>query len=185
MEVWVKELESGKETVVTPAPSATYYPRISADGLTVAYRVRESGKSPLYVVPAAGGAPERKCDDCGAPGDISPDGSELLYHLFDGNRAVGLLDLRSGQRVVLTRHPQNLIAQPHFSPDGRWIALHTDLSPVQVRLFVMPFRERALPAESEWIAITDGTGVDRDACWSPDGNLLYFFSARDGFRCLW
>src|SRR5262249_38254704 len=99
--------------------------------------------------------------------------------------AIGLLDLRSGATTVLIRHPKNIVAQPHFSPDGRWIALHSDLSPVQVRLFVMSFRERSLPAESDWIPLTDGVGVDRDACWSSDGRLLYFFSARDGFRCIW
>jgi hypothetical protein len=27
--------------------------------------------------------------------------------------------------------------------------------------------------------------VDIYPSWSPDGNLLYFFSDRDGFRCLW
>jgi len=26
---------------------------------------------------------------------------------------------------------------------------------------------------------------DGHANWSPDGNLLYFLSDRDGFRCLW
>ena len=27
--------------------------------------------------------------------------------------------------------------------------------------------------------------MDRYACWSPDGNLLYFLSEREGFRCIW
>ena len=27
--------------------------------------------------------------------------------------------------------------------------------------------------------------MDRYACWSPNGNLLYFLSERDGFRCIW
>jgi hypothetical protein len=39
--------------------------------------------------------------------------------------------------------------------------------------------------ESEWIPIGDGKGMDRRPAWSPDGNLLYFTSERDGFRCIW
>jgi len=27
--------------------------------------------------------------------------------------------------------------------------------------------------------------VDVIPAWSPDGNMLYFFSERDGFRCIW
>jgi eukaryotic-like serine/threonine-protein kinase len=32
--------------------------------------------------------------------------------------------------------------------------------------------------------VTDGRGMERYADWSPDGNMLYFLSERDGFRCI-
>jgi hypothetical protein len=41
------------------------------------------------------------------------------------------------------------------------------------------------PSERNWIPVTDGSANDREAYWSPDGNLLYFLSERDGFRCVW
>ena len=41
------------------------------------------------------------------------------------------------------------------------------------------------PSRADWIPITDGTEMDRQSYWSPDGNLLYFLSDRDGFRCIW
>ena len=44
--------------------------------------------------------------------------------------------------------------------------------------------EREIPRE-EWTPLTDGTAGDRVAMWSPDGNLFYFTSDRDGSRCLW
>ena len=52
-------------------------------------------------------------------------------------------------------------------------------------VFVAPVRPGRPPAESEWIAITDGSQWDRRPDWSPGGNLLYFTSERDGFRCIW
>jgi eukaryotic-like serine/threonine-protein kinase len=53
------------------------------------------------------------------------------------------------------------------------------------RIFIAPCVKREVVGESEWIAVTGGTDMDREPRWSPDGNLLYFISERDGFRCLW
>jgi hypothetical protein len=35
------------------------------------------------------------------------------------------------------------------------------------------------------VAVTDGEFSDDKPRFSPDGNLLYFTSNRDGFFCLW
>jgi hypothetical protein len=43
----------------------------------------------------------------------------------------------------------------------------------------------AAGAQSQWIPITDGQGLDRNAVFSADASLLYFLSERDGFRCIW
>src|SRR5262249_437473 len=37
----------------------------------------------------------------------------------------------------------------------------------------------------DWVAVTDGSNIDWHISWSPDGNLLYFLSHRDGFFCIW
>jgi hypothetical protein len=43
-----------------------------------------------------------------------------------------------------------------------------------------------MPApETEWIAIADRQGWSNKPRWSPDGNLVYFVSRRDGYYCLW
>ena len=48
----------------------------------------------------------------------------------------------------------------------------------------MPFRD-GQPRDEEWIAVTNGERQDAFPYWSPDGNLLYFESDRDGSLCLW
>ena len=35
------------------------------------------------------------------------------------------------------------------------------------------------------IRITDGSTWDSNPTFSPDGSLLYFYSQRDGGRCIW
>jgi hypothetical protein len=52
-------------------------------------------------------------------------------------------------------------------------------------VFVAGVRSDGTPArEADWIAITDDRGMDRMASWSPDGNILYWISERDGWRCI-
>jgi Tol biopolymer transport system component len=58
------------------------------------------------------------------------------------------------------------------------------VTPGRSRIFVVPFRGAGPVPEADWTAITDGRWDDKPT-WSPDGNLLYMVSERDGFRCIW
>jgi len=72
---------------------------------------------------------------------------------------------------------------PDLSPDGKWIAFHTaHHTKRQVQL--APYEGSEIP-HSSWIAVTDNQALDREPRWSADGNLIYFLSDRDGFRCIW
>jgi hypothetical protein len=47
---------------------------------------------------------------------------------------------------------------------------------------VAKVRDGSVVDDSEWVTIAE----DGDApAWSPDANLLYFWSSRDGSPCLW
>ena len=58
------------------------------------------------------------------------------------------------------------------------------MGPERRALYIAPLQDAA-PPESEWHAITSGEFSDDKPRFSPDGNLLYFTSNRDGFVCLW
>jgi hypothetical protein len=72
-----------------------------------------------------------------------------------------------------------------FSRDGRWIAFHATTSPITRRLFFVRYEGPRLYGESEWIPVSDGKAMDREPRWSPNGNVLYFLSTRDGNHCIW
>ena len=119
-----------------------------------------------------------------APGAWFPDGRKLLlYFLPSGYTRMEALDINSGKRTLVVQYSLNLI-QPHFSPDGRWMALHTHYSAAGRQILIIPLRNGVAAKEQEWVTVTDGSNFDLDKDWSPDGNLLYFFSERDGFRCI-
>jgi hypothetical protein len=80
--------------------------------------------------------------------------------------------------------PSNLLSNPHFSWDNLWITFYVVTGLTARQIFIAPFRGGVAPAHKEWIAVTDGLGMDREPQWSPDDNLIYFLSQRDQFQCI-
>jgi Tol biopolymer transport system component len=185
-DVWLKDLVSGKELALTATPWREYFPVINRRGSHVVYQSIGDGKTGIHIVPAVGGISEKVCDNCGGPTDLSNDGFWILlqYRFNDPLSTLGVLDRRSGARHETLTHSRYSLYRAHFSPDERWVAFHADEPGRGTRVFVAPFRTTPTP-ESEWIAVTDGVAFDDAPRWSPDGNLLYYVSDADGFRCVW
>ena len=185
-DLWLKELPNGKETPLVLSPAAARYGDISPDGSRVAYQVLENQSLAIYAISAAGGDPERLCGDCRIPNGWSPDAKSFVWETFP-NRALVLVDLASGRQteIIKNSNPKYGVSRGRFSPDGRWLSFHAIPSGAEVRrVYVVPFKGAVLQDEKAWIPITDGEGMERYADWSPDGNVLYFLSERDGFRCI-
>ncbi len=107
-------------------------PRISPDGLWVAYTVRsldpkeDSADSDVYMVPFAGGAPLRLTSSPKAESRprFSPDGRFLAFTSGrEGKHGqVWLLDRRGGEAVKLTDYKAD-VSDLAWSPDGKRLAL--------------------------------------------------------------
>src|SRR5262249_17558451 len=155
-------MNSGKETALTATPWPESHPLITADASKVAFVSRESRNKPVIQVLSLGkGVAERLCDDCGLPLDWSPDGRRTLY--YSGNPIYySAIDIVTRQRVEVIRHPKYNIHRARFSPDGNWLAFHV---PILVEeggspIFIAPLHNGVTGGESEWIKVTDGTGID-------------------------
>jgi len=185
--LWMRDLETDREDLLVSSRGAIG-PVITADGSRVAYVDAERHWA-IFVVPSSGGEPEKVCGDCGDSfvfvQDWSRDKTRILY-LAGSPTEVFVLHLPSGRKTrALQRSPHSLW-QARFSPDDRWISV---LAPLEAqghtRLWVVPFRDGSVPDADQWVAITSGDAWDDKPRWSPDGNLMYFTSLRDGFHCLW
>jgi hypothetical protein len=183
-DIWMKDLDSGQETALTASPVEKSSPIITSDGSKVAYSALEKQKRSIYVLASNRGMAEKLCEDCGEPVGWSSDGKKLLY-LSGQPRHVNLLDLASGAKVPLLEHPEFSLDQAHFSPDDGWIAFVAKTRPDRTRVFIAPFRDGSASGPKQWIAVTDGETWDDKPRWLASGDVLYFYSKRDGFGCIW
>ena len=94
------------------------------------------------------------------------------------------MEIASGKEIASYGHPEYNVVCGGFSPDDRWISFHGFPVPGRTQVYIAPFEEGVHNDPDQWI-LTSGRVHDDKARWSPDGNLIYFHSDRDGFTCLW
>jgi eukaryotic-like serine/threonine-protein kinase len=182
-DAWMKDMETGREKALTVTPLQEISPTISSDGAWVAFF---TSAGDIQVIAISGGVTKTVCEGCGGAWNWSPDNQSLIFNrgsIRGGLADLYLLDLSSGTKTALLRHPVSGVGQGNFSPDFRWITFVLALP--GCRVFIAPFRGDAAIPQKDWFALGDGSSWDDKPRWSPDGNLLYFTSDRDGFVCLW
>ena len=159
--------------------------RLSGDGRQVLYT--DFAHSDLLSIPSAGGIAETLCGGCGTTMGASTDGREILYEPPE-NEDVLMYDTarRSTVKLALRPSPDLILSGSRFSPDGKWVAFHALRNATNTaQIWIAPIGPVLPVPQSEWIAVTDGSKLERDPAWSADGRFLYFISERDGFRCIW
>jgi DNA-binding winged helix-turn-helix (wHTH) protein len=162
----VHDLERGDTKLLTFGASLYADPRWTSDGQTlVATRWRPLPQAVVQI------SADRRESIIPVPGegtmveDVSPDGQYLLYR----QRAQQLLavSLRDGSKPLVVRKAlAGGINQSQFSPDGRWIAYHSNESD-QHEVYVTPF-----PPIGEPVQVSSGGGVQ--PVWRQDGRELYY-----------
>jgi Tol biopolymer transport system component len=178
-EIWLREFDTGKERMLAEG----MYPVMSRDGMRVAYSVIEGDKSTQYVLNRIEGMPQKM--DHPISWGLSSSGTIALNRAGQSD-ALQAVNLASGQATLLVEPGQySIVYQPSFSPDNRWVGFVVKTGQDLSQIFLLPFREGVTPKREDWIQITDGNSWDSGPQWSPGGDVLYFPSERDGFRCLW
>jgi Tol biopolymer transport system component len=181
-DVWVSDPNGKADDAVTAFRTIGYRPLLSPDGKQVVFPVLQNKKCTVTLLDL--GPPGRltELNGCFSIWDWSPDGSSLLTFLPGVGKTVDLLKISTGARQPVLAHPGGNLFGVRFSPDGRWMAFAAGPSGARARIFIAPLRSSP-PLEREWIGVSADIGGD--PAWSPDGNVLYFRSKRDGFYCIW
>jgi Tol biopolymer transport system component len=185
-DIWLRDMDSGKERALTATPWNETHPSITADGTKVAFASGEMQKTVIHVLPLGTGVAETLCEDCGMPMGWSVDGRMVYYYYWAIPTAYGAIDIRTRERRELIRHEKYNLHMLRFFPEGHWLAFHV---PIAIEghspIWIAPVRNGVGARENEWIRITEGSGIEATPWASPDESILYFLSRRDGFQCIW
>jgi Tol biopolymer transport system component/DNA-binding winged helix-turn-helix (wHTH) protein len=195
-DLWVKSLSDDREAPIVADDHQRAFPQWSPDGTRLAY-LREDKYSPESKQIMIWSSQNRQEEALTAlstkvplPFDWSPDGKRLLTTLenSDSHRwGIWLMPAivtgfpRGPEARNITSHPTYDLAQPHYSPDGRWIVFEAikESTKVESTLYVMPALGGA------WVRVTEGRYWDDKPRWSPDGKTIYFVSGRGGAFNVW
>lgn len=180
----IHEDRANAERTVFSSPTRLASAGISGDGTHILFT---NGGYDLMSVPSAGGPAEKLCDRCGEVMGGSTDGRQILYEPLE-NEDVLMYDagLRTTVKLAVRAAPDLILSSSRFSRDGKWVAFHALRNATSTaQIWIAPTGGATALPQTQWIPVTDGSQLERDPAWSPDGRFLYFVSERDGFRCIW
>jgi serine/threonine protein kinase/Tol biopolymer transport system component len=165
--MWRSKTDGTQKLQLVMPPMLAYLPRWSPDGKQIAFFGHPPGEPwQIYVVPAAGGAPEllyRSPTNLADP-SWAPDGKLLAFgenSLNNQGSAVYILDLKTRNASKLPE--SDGLYSPRWSPDGRYIAA-IPLDSLKLMLFDISSQKWRELAK---IFVAYPT-------WSRDGRYLYF-----------
>jgi Tol biopolymer transport system component len=176
--VWIFDLARGTKTRLTFGAASQVAPAWSPDGKTVFYQSNVSGGFHIYSRAADGSGSEQTVieskDAEEAVPNPSPDGRYLVYLRRSGGQpstdlwAVPLFGDRKPIPIVQSAFLKNGAA---VSPDGKWLAYHTNESG-RNEVYVAAFPGGG----AKWQVSTNGGAAAR---WRKDGKELYFLDPSD------
>jgi len=172
IDLWLMDLITGLRTRFTFAAGDETRPCWSRSGADVYYTSFAAGVYRIMQQPVegqGGGAIILESDRTIAPTSADPSDQFLLvdYEREDGNFEMRRLALGSGtdELVTLATAPEANLGGGLYSPDGRWIAYHTETAAAW-DVFVTS----ADGGVRKWQVTTDGSAYPK---WNGDGTELW------------
>ena len=180
-DLWL--LDGARTSRVTFDAAADLYPLWSPDGTRIVFRSNRAGAYDLYQKLASGAGMEERLvasDQIKVSTSVSVVSRVLMYYSLDPQTSADLWVVpMAGDRTpaVFLKTPFREVWGA-FSPDGRWVAYHSNESgrpEVYVRPFVPPAAAGTASGEAggQWPVSTAGGIMP---LWRPDGKELYYLN---------
>jgi eukaryotic-like serine/threonine-protein kinase len=184
-DVWVKDLATGKDSLIAARFSFPSLPKFAKDGLRVTFQTTTKGRWLSTPVAAAAGrstAPQVVCEGCESLWDITADGWAVIVNERDTR--LFTRNIATGQTIELARVPDQIFGRFKLSPDDRWLTFtHRDAG--SVRVVVIPYQRTGPIPRDRWIPITPEDTFVNAPTFGADSGMVYYLSNRDGGVCVW
>ncbi len=171
-DLWIVDLATGLRTRFTFAPGDETRACWSRDGERIYYQSEHDGSHRILEQPVEGQGGAAVILESTSeifPSGVAPDDRDLLVNyqreggLFEIRRL--LLDATDEALVTVATRDAGNAGGGRYSPDGRWIAFHTQ-SAAGFDVFVMP----AAGGARKWQVTTRGAVYPS---WNPDGSEIW------------
>ena len=172
MQLWIKRLDRGNQTIFTREGEVNFRPSWAPDGRSIAWISNQSQQYDIQVKPADQSAQPRLLTGHPAPWPVwevfyPRSGPWVIFRAE--NRGSDIYAIRPGvdsaaTELVATGASERM---PALSPDGRWLAYISDVSG-RYEVYVRPFPN---VQNATWQVSTKGGLEPR---WSHSGRELFF-----------
>ena len=173
-DLWL--LDGARMSRLTFNPAFDDWPLWSPDGTRIVFRSRRTGSGDLYQALTNGAGREERlvaADQAMIPNSWSPDGRFLLYMSVDpqSNGDLWVVPMEGDSTPSVFLKTPFREAYGAFSPDGRWVAYHSNESG-RPEIYVRPFIPPGAAGGQRQVSTSGGIM----AVWRPDGTELYYLN---------
>ena len=177
-DIFLFDLIQGDYDVVTTDPHNDFHPKFSPDGRQIVFSSTRSGQVDLYVVPADKSAPPALLfanDYAKWTTGWHPEGTLLAFGQEHPETGWDVWTYALGESEAHPLLTESLNeGDAVFSPDGRWLAYHSDEAG-QYEVYVVPY-----PGPGSRCKVSAAGGEHPH--WSLDGTRLFFSQGSSGDR---
>jgi Tol biopolymer transport system component len=192
--IYIADLNSGKQIQVTKMLTNDQSPRWSPDGAQIAYISEKAGQRDLWLISPGGGEPRLITGSFSARQGVQsisspcwlPDGKSIAFTVFigdRGSRGIWVIPAQGGEARKINFTCEGSLRRMAWSPDGKKIAfdylgVKDDKTIKGSRTFA--FDVYVIPAEGGEPARI--TKIEKQGLifqfprWSPDGKKIAFWS---------
>jgi TolB protein len=171
--IYVYDIGTGQQTLVTENANPTFAPRWSPDGRYLLYSMATGGNTDIYRIPAAGGAAIRLTFSPAIEvgGSYSPDGTKIVFESDQsGVQQCYVMDA-NGQNQRRISFFAGRCATPEWSPRGDLIAFTR---------IAGDFNIAVMTPEGRNVRVLTNGWQDEAPTWAPNGRIIQFFRSERG-----
>jgi tricorn protease len=175
-DIFSAPIEKGPVRNLTNSSSAhDKLPAWSPDGSKIAFISDKTGEEEIYVSAQDGSKPAEQLTSGGKAMRYaplwSPDGKYIAFSDKDGK--VYVLTVADKQLVEAAHSKRGLVQDYTWSPKGNYLAFTLQDESGTASVYVWSSKENQLRR------VTNGTFGEFNPAWDPQGNYLFYFSARE------